>query len=1133
MDFIFILATIILALAPGTQALPGWLTPPADGVLGEYDPHQYDAYGAQVVPVYGHYSYGGYGPQPTISKNEITPVSSAAGRATSSSDPDASKLTILELSPSDNSFRPLLTLSGSKVTASTAATASLYTSLHSSVLITGLTDPTSSYNTGSASSTDGSESPSTIEATPATSSYYPQPSTKSFGSDSSLLTTSSDTLDPTISVKVLSSNTAVPTLLSPLASLVTALDISSSTHTTSSINAGFTEYYDPSMPAYGNVFTVSASSVGNNVGVSVTSTSAESSVTSGLFAAITSRSLGSVPTAKDSFSLPSFTTTSDPNDPLASSVRSFPEASTVFSLTAFQDPPTIAISFASDSISSGKLLSTLVASAATNPTTLVSLQTNCNRDNCFRQLNRASIFGQQFCASYTATQNTATTEFPTFVSVCGNNPTKVSSACSCVETGSGFPTSVFSNDGTITDPSSRTISTSTSYSDLETFPTVVLTSLLDVSETTFTVIPTSAPTTAATTDVTVSSSIFTSKHISISSTVPYPMFNSSVITGPTALGNLTTLSQRARSTVTRTSTITVPANTLLSTFDTPSSTFDSDIELSASAISTGSEIFISFSESGSATGSSKDSPTSYAIFNPSIDLVSFSFGTVLSHPAPGSIGFSTIVYPSPSRSYPVSDTTPLGSPMSRDPDLSSVQDVNSAKVQSTTTSVIYSPFSNTPYSAQPSETATYPSPVDTTVGGNSGTSVTRVPYPCNSSAVYGGTGTPYDPTTGFSTGISLADGSLTSSATYLLVNTTVITSLTFSIEIGSPTTDFSAPNTGSISTTFATGNITSESFATGTSIENTLGTLSTGGLSSSGVSMTLYLGNSTSSPTSDPNLSTSVSGNSGISTTSASDPDPSTTEQKPSSSERTFSASIYPQSVSTPPCSNICTTSSNLDPSNSFGPLSRSTSASQGASNFSTLISGVSGVTTSRELQGSFTTTPTVAPSVTFSTSQTEVIQTSSSDQTFGTQSFPSDTTCTENPGGSTSRLIQTISSAGPISKTTAKSVLIPSTFVTMTGSAPVESSAGVHDSTSSYEGSTSVSNISGGETSSPSLTTSTSISSSPPPTYSFPPSYNPDPYQSPSYGPSPDDKPTLEDMIAAWIAKLEAEKDAEEAMIH
>jgi hypothetical protein len=87
MSLKFILTTILLALPPGTQALPGWLQPRADGGLGEFELRQYDAYGAQAVPVYGHYSYGGYGPQPTISTG-ATSVLSAAGGATSSSDSD-------------------------------------------------------------------------------------------------------------------------------------------------------------------------------------------------------------------------------------------------------------------------------------------------------------------------------------------------------------------------------------------------------------------------------------------------------------------------------------------------------------------------------------------------------------------------------------------------------------------------------------------------------------------------------------------------------------------------------------------------------------------------------------------------------------------------------------------------------------------------------------------------------------------------------------------------------------------------------------------------------------------------------------------------------------------------------------
>jgi len=56
----------------------------------------------------------------------------------------------------------------------------------------------------------------------------------------------------------------------------------------------------------------------------------------------------------------------------------------------------------------------------------------CNRDNCFRQLIQKPEVVGPFCATYTQSENAASTALPTFVSSCQGSPSRVSSACSCL-----------------------------------------------------------------------------------------------------------------------------------------------------------------------------------------------------------------------------------------------------------------------------------------------------------------------------------------------------------------------------------------------------------------------------------------------------------------------------------------------------------------------------------------------------------------------------------------------------------------------------------------------------------------------------------------------------------------------------
>ena len=72
---------------------------------------------------------------------------------------------------------------------------------------------------------------------------------------------------------------------------------------------------------------------------------------------------------------------------------------------------------------------------STTVTTLVTatptVAPNCNRDNCLRQLIQQSSAVSGFCKTYT-TAVASQTSLPAFVSQCGGNASRVSSACSCI-----------------------------------------------------------------------------------------------------------------------------------------------------------------------------------------------------------------------------------------------------------------------------------------------------------------------------------------------------------------------------------------------------------------------------------------------------------------------------------------------------------------------------------------------------------------------------------------------------------------------------------------------------------------------------------------------------------------------------
>lgn len=58
----------------------------------------------------------------------------------------------------------------------------------------------------------------------------------------------------------------------------------------------------------------------------------------------------------------------------------------------------------------------------------------CNADNCLRNLQHLSGVASDFCATYTTAIVAATSAIPAKISMCTQNPTSVSSACSCLIT---------------------------------------------------------------------------------------------------------------------------------------------------------------------------------------------------------------------------------------------------------------------------------------------------------------------------------------------------------------------------------------------------------------------------------------------------------------------------------------------------------------------------------------------------------------------------------------------------------------------------------------------------------------------------------------------------------------------------
>lgn len=80
----FASSALLLTLLPAIHALPPQVR--EDG--GQFAPPNYDPYsGAGKAVAYGHYTYGGYGPQPTSTSTSVVVSSDDGASASSSSDP--------------------------------------------------------------------------------------------------------------------------------------------------------------------------------------------------------------------------------------------------------------------------------------------------------------------------------------------------------------------------------------------------------------------------------------------------------------------------------------------------------------------------------------------------------------------------------------------------------------------------------------------------------------------------------------------------------------------------------------------------------------------------------------------------------------------------------------------------------------------------------------------------------------------------------------------------------------------------------------------------------------------------------------------------------------------------------------
>ncbi|KAF8850719.1 hypothetical protein BDZ45DRAFT_679615 [Acephala macrosclerotiorum] len=114
---------------------------------------------------------------------------------------------------------------------------------------------------------------------------------------------------------------------------------------------------------------------------------------------------------------------------------------TILSTSTFTPPSSITTEPINSSV---VVIETSVQATASSPaqtsaSAIVSPQ-NCHHNNCLRQFLRHSQV-TAFCATYTTTINLVTTNIPDYVSQCHADPSRISSACSCIVTGAVAPTS--------------------------------------------------------------------------------------------------------------------------------------------------------------------------------------------------------------------------------------------------------------------------------------------------------------------------------------------------------------------------------------------------------------------------------------------------------------------------------------------------------------------------------------------------------------------------------------------------------------------------------------------------------------------------------------------------------------------
>ncbi|KAE9371938.1 hypothetical protein N431DRAFT_466232 [Stipitochalara longipes BDJ] len=70
------------------------------------------------------------------------------------------------------------------------------------------------------------------------------------------------------------------------------------------------------------------------------------------------------------------------------------------------------------------------AAEITAPTATVA--GGCSYDNCLRQAIQSEVAVIPFCKSYTTAAQTSTVDYPAYVSMCNNQPSSISSACTCL-----------------------------------------------------------------------------------------------------------------------------------------------------------------------------------------------------------------------------------------------------------------------------------------------------------------------------------------------------------------------------------------------------------------------------------------------------------------------------------------------------------------------------------------------------------------------------------------------------------------------------------------------------------------------------------------------------------------------------